>query len=180
MPIGYMGYSLGRMADSRSRQADAENQPAIEPLKPGEDPLSALDPETRELVLSTEPVVDPEAADGTTFGDRVQGMLVGAGLGAFAGAMLANWTPRSRRYYGAAEMNVRATLAFAGIGAVIGGIAGFARGHDPVEKSPRDQVQPLLAATNGAAAASGPIPMSGEAQAAFASLHGQAGSPASA
>jgi hypothetical protein len=169
MPIGYMGYSLGRFADARSRAAERREQPEVEPLAPGEDPLAALDPETRELVTSTEPAVDPDVADGTTFGDRIGGGLAGAGLGAFAGAMLVNWVPRGQRFTGAPELNVAATLTAAAIGAAIGGVAGFARGHDPVERSTEQQLSPLLAASSGAHVATSPT---GPAHPAFAGLYG--------
>lgn len=168
MPIGYMGYSLARMADSRARRAEARESPQVDPLAPGEDPLAALDPQTRELVTSTEPAVDPEAADGTTLGDRLGGGLVGAGLGAFAGVMLVNWVPRGQRFYGAPELNVAATLTAAGVGAAIGGVAGFARGRNPVERPAEQQLSPLLAAASGAQVATSPV---GPAHPAFAGLY---------
>jgi hypothetical protein len=164
MPIGYLGYSLSRWADSRSRDAERraarDGAPAIEPLKPGEDPLAALDPETRELVTSLEPVAPAEAESG--IGGRVEGALIGAGLGAFFGAMLANWTPRYQRWHGAGPMDVPMTLACAAIGATIGGVAGWAQGHDPLDRSDAEKVQPLLAASAGADIPTPP---------AFASLH---------
>jgi len=165
--MGYMGFSLSRMADSRARAAEAKEQAPIDPLAPGEDPLAALDPETRELVTSLEPAPDPEAADGTTLGDRIGGGLVGAGIGAFAGAMIANWTPRSQRYVGAGPMNVAATLTFAGIGAAIGGIAGFSRGRNPIERDAREHARSMLPA----AARSPQSTQTGPAHEAFAGLY---------
>jgi hypothetical protein len=160
VPLGYMGYSLSRAADRQARNAEREHAPEIEPLAPGEDPLAALDPATRELVTSLEPVAPAEETGG--LGDRVEGALIGAGIGAFIGALAVNWTPRYQRHYGAGPMNVSATLTCAAIGAAIGGIAGWARAGDPLDRPTEAKVQPLLAATAGAQVVSHP---------AFASLH---------
>lgn len=167
MPMGYMGFSLSRMADSRADRVDASATAIVEPLPPGVDPLEALDPETRELVTSLEPATDPDAEDGVTLGDRIESALVWGGLGAFAGALAANWTPRHQRWNNAGPMNVAATLTFAGIGAAIGGVAGFARGGDPIERDTRTQVQSVVGARTGASLAT---VSPGASHPAFASL----------
>lgn len=137
--MGYMGYGLSRMASQR-----AEHSNPVEPLPSGTDPLAALDPETRALVTSLEPAADSAAVDETTFGDRLGAGLLGAGMGAFAGAMIANWTPRHQRWSGAPALNASATLTFAGIGAAIGGVAGFAKGRDPLQRDPKAAVEQHL------------------------------------
>ena len=161
MPVG-MGYSFARWADRRSRDAERDGAPEIAPLEPGQDPLEALDPETRELVTSLEPVAPEESETG--IGDRIEGALIGAGIGAFFGVMLVNWQPRSARWRGAAPMDFTMTAMGAAVGAAIGGIAGWAKGHDPLDRPAADKVQPLLNASAGAQVAAHP---------AFASLHVQ-------
>lgn len=152
--MGYMGYSFSRYADRRSREAEAKEQPAIEPLPPGVDPLTALDPETRELVTSLEPAVDPDAQDGTTIGDRIGGALVGAGFGAFFGALMVNWTSRRHRFSGAPAMDMTMTLMAAGAGAVIGGIAGYAKGRNPLARDEHERAASMVSSTKGMPAAS--------------------------
>ncbi|MCW2922795.1 MAG: hypothetical protein JWM98_199 [Thermoleophilia bacterium] len=142
MPIGYMSYSLARTADGFARRAENDDAPEIAPLAPGQDPLAALDPELRALVLSEEPAPRDEGSD---FGERVQGALIGAGIGATLGFLCLNG---GRRYqmYTHEPMNFAASGTFAAIGATIGGIAGFANGRSPLKQDTGTEVRRTIPA----------------------------------
>ncbi len=119
---------------------------SVQPLPPGADPWQAIDAETRDAIVNwTSPAPEPDTGE-TSFGDRVVGGLIGAGIGAAAGFLLLNGLGRGR--YRAAihakPMNVQASLTWAGIGAAIGALSGFARGRSPIESDSREKVVATL------------------------------------
>ena len=184
MPVGYMGRSGASMANYFASKSDSPLEEGVTPLEPGEDPLEAIDPATRDAIVNWEsgPAADAAGRD-PSFGDRVVGGLIGAGIGAVVGFLLLNGLGRGR--YRAAihakPMNPQASLVWAGIGAAIGGISGFARGRSPIDSDPRERVVATLgtpsAQLGASMATTDPITgalavASTPSHAAFASLYG--------
>lgn len=119
------------------------------PLAPGADPWQAIDAETRDAIVNWTPAPPEASTDGeTSFGDRLTGGLIGVGIGATIGFLLLNGLGRGRyrAAFHAKPMNVQASLVWAGIGAAIGGISGFARGRSPIDSDPRERVVATLGA----------------------------------
>lgn len=119
---------------------------SVQPLPPGADPWQAIDAETRDAIVNWTPIASGPDHDETSFGDRIAGGLVGAGIGAAAGFLLLNGLGRGR--YRAAihakPMNAQASMVWAGIGAAIGAISGFARGRSPIDSEPRERAVAML------------------------------------
>jgi hypothetical protein len=161
------GYALGAAGSSAARDARLD-QPGPEPLPPGVDPLTAIDPELRELILSTDAPTDAETPEPTGLSDRIRASLMGAGIGAATGFLLLNGLGgRGARTYRASPMNPHATLAWMGAGSAIGAIAGFSSGRSPLEPKPK-QAPPEIAP-----ASTLPTDPNAPAHPAFAALHGQ-------
>lgn len=184
MAVGYLGRSGASMANYYASKSDSPLEEGVTPLKAGEDPLEAIDPATRDAIVNWEssPVDDPGDRE-KTFSDRVVGGLIGAGIGAVVGFLLLNGLGRGR--YRAAihakPMNPIASLAWAGIGAAIGGISGFARGRSPLDSDPREHVAATLGSPssrlgptlNSTDPITGALTLaSSPSHSAFASLHG--------
>ena len=146
MAIGYMGRSGASMANYYASKSDGPFEDGVTPLKPGEDPMAAIDAETRAAIVNWESAPASERAPEKTFGDRLVGGLIGAGIGAVVGFLLLNGVGRGRyrAAWHARPMNVQASLVWAGLGAAVGGISGFARGRSPLDTDPRDKVVATL------------------------------------
>ncbi|MCW2920349.1 MAG: hypothetical protein JWL76_223 [Thermoleophilia bacterium] len=118
----------------------------VAPLPPGADPWQAIDPETRDSIVNWDAhtPADPAKTE-KSFSVRVVGALVGAGVGAMVGFLLLNGLGRGRyRAYQAKPMNLQASLAWAGIGAAVGAISGFARGRNPLDGDRRAHAMTTL------------------------------------
>ena len=151
----YFGMSGARMADGYAER----NAPVVEPLAPGVDPMTAIDAETRDAIVNwgaTPPGLEDEAAE-TDLLDRLRGAAIGAGFGAALGFLSLNGLGSHRyRAHAAGPMNVSASLTCAAIGATIGGVAGFARGRNPLEPDTKQAVADAVGATGPSLAAAAP------------------------
>ncbi len=145
MPVGYMGRTGASLANYYASTSDSPFEDGVTPLRPGEDPLAAIDAATRDSIVNWETTTSAEPSE-KSFGDRVVGGLIGAGIGAVVGFLLLNGLGRGRyrAAYHAKPMNIQASLAWAGIGAAVGAISGFARGRSPLDSDPRERVVSTL------------------------------------
>jgi hypothetical protein len=184
MAIGYMGRSGASMANYYASKSDSPYEEGVTPLKPGEDPLAAIDAETRDAIVNWETAPASERTPEKSFADRLVGGLFGAGIGAVVGFLLLNGVGRGRyrAAWHARPMNAQASLVWAGIGAAIGGISGFARGRSPLDVDPKERVVTALgskAPVPGTASAATTDPITGAltvastpSHSAFSSLYG--------
>ncbi len=177
MAIGSMGRSGASMANYYASRSSSPVEDGVTPLEPGADPLQALDPATRDAIVNWESGSTSDRAPEKTLGDRLMGGLVGAGIGAVVGFLLLNGLGRGRyrAAYHAKPMNLQASLAWAGIGAAIGGISGFARGRSPLDRDPQERVATALGATTpvpGAASLATTDPITGALTLASRPSHG--------
>jgi hypothetical protein len=111
-----IGHTAQQLSDRRA------SQPEVAPLAPGQDPLSALDPEMRQLVTSMDPA--PTAVEPDDFGLRLKTTLEGAGLGGAFGFVLVNGGSRYGAMTRMRPIDVPVTLAITGAGIALGGLIG--------------------------------------------------------
>lgn len=154
------GYRLAGMSAGYAREARL-NEPGPAPLPPDVDPLTAIDPELREMILSPGPIDEPHGAP--TAGDRARSALIGGVAIGVLGAAAAGLV--SRADFGSSVTGGSRSALFGGVlGALVGASVGawHAGGKST-----------LLAPTEIAPASTLPTDPNAPAHPAFAALHAQ-------